>query len=185
MAIFGVGVVDVRGVKKTKELPKVDGKRRRKIVWVCPYYKRWIDMLRRCYAKNENKIRNTYENTIVCNDWHRFSNFKYWMENQDWEGKDLDKDILGDGDLYSPETCCFVPEAVNNFLLSYSSDKYTGVTHYGNRFYARHAGVNIGSFLTFDCARSSYIKHRNNRALEIAETLEGDVKVKFLEKCIV
>jgi hypothetical protein len=37
------------------------------------------------------------------------------MEKQDWQGKQLDKDLLGDGKLYSPKTCVFVSSRVNKF----------------------------------------------------------------------
>ncbi|MNQ56358.1 hypothetical protein D3C85_704790 [compost metagenome] len=56
-------------------------------------------------------------NSVVCEEWHLFSNFKAWMEQQDWEGKELDKDLIGDGTLYSPETCLFVDPDLNKFLL--------------------------------------------------------------------
>ena len=46
-----------------------------------------------------------------------FSNFKAWMEVQDWEGKQLDKDILfPDNKTYSEYTCVFVDQRVNSFL---------------------------------------------------------------------
>jgi hypothetical protein len=39
------------------------------------------------------------------------------MEKQDWEGKQLDKDILYPGNLeYGPEKCVFVSHAVNSFV---------------------------------------------------------------------
>jgi hypothetical protein len=37
------------------------------------------------------------------------------METTPWQGNELDKDILGDGRHYSPQTCCFVPKSVNMF----------------------------------------------------------------------
>jgi len=45
-----------------------------------------------------------------------FSNFKSWAEKQDWQHKQLDKDILGDGKLYSKDTCRFVESWLNNIL---------------------------------------------------------------------
>lgn len=40
------------------------------------------------------------------------------MIRQDWDGKDLDKDlrVLG-SKTYSPETCCFVRREVNNLVV--------------------------------------------------------------------
>ena len=44
--------------------------------------------------------------------------FKDWMENQDWEGNQLDKDLLFEGNkVYGPKTCVFVTRMVNNFTL--------------------------------------------------------------------
>lgn len=79
-------------------------------------YKRWWGILARCYTKNKKPKDAGYEDCTVCEEWLTFSNFKAWMETQDWEGKELDKDILGDGKLYSPETCCFITPKQNNFF---------------------------------------------------------------------
>jgi hypothetical protein len=39
------------------------------------------------------------------------------MEQQDWEGKQLDKDIIfPNNKVYSPETCAFVSRATNTFV---------------------------------------------------------------------
>ena len=38
------------------------------------------------------------------------------MVTQDWEGKQLDKDLLG-SKIYSTETCCFVPSWLNNIFI--------------------------------------------------------------------
>jgi hypothetical protein len=40
------------------------------------------------------------------------------MQGQDWEGKQLDKDLLIVGNkLYSPETCVFVSKITNTFTI--------------------------------------------------------------------
>ena len=44
---------------------------------------------------------------------------KKWMEQQDWHGKSLDKDIIAPrSKLYSPETCAFVLQATNLFVTA-------------------------------------------------------------------
>jgi len=72
---------------------------------VCPYYQKW-------HSKHP-----TYTGCTVCDEWLIFSYFKSWMERQDWIGKELDKDILAQGNgHYSPETCLFVSHAINSLL---------------------------------------------------------------------
>ena len=94
-----------------------NGKRVRKVVWSCKFYRTWSNMLNRCYNEKLQNVQPTYRGCSVCDEWLLFSNFKRWMETQDWEGKHLDKDVLVMGNkVYSPETCVFVSVEVNSFL---------------------------------------------------------------------
>lgn len=111
--VAGVGVndADYPVVRFGKD---INGKRNRE--WVCPFYKTWSAMLNRCYQKATNNEYSAYKDTTVCDDWHTFSNFKSWMERQDWEGKELDKDLLTDNNQYAPENCIFIPEWMNSLI---------------------------------------------------------------------
>ena len=89
-----------------------------KVIWKCPFYTRWLNMLTRCYYENYQKKYPSYKGCFVCEGWLRFSNFRAWMVQQDWEGKELDKDILIRGNkVYSPQRCVFVERMVNGFIL--------------------------------------------------------------------
>jgi len=84
---------------------------------VCVFYNTWTNMLERCYSPRLQAKYPTYIGCTVAEEWHLFSNFKSWMVSQDWEGKQLDKDILVPGNkLYSPETCVFVSKKVNTLF---------------------------------------------------------------------
>lgn len=85
---------------------------------VCPFYIKWASMINRVHNSEYKKKQPTYEGVEICGEWKHFSNFKRWMEQQDWDGMHLDKDLLGSGLLYSPETCCFVPQSINNLLTT-------------------------------------------------------------------
>jgi hypothetical protein len=79
----------------------------------------WKSMLQRCYSEAYQKHKPTYVGCTVVVDWHNFQNFAKWFEeNYDFSSKEplqLDKDILIKGNkIYSPETCCFVTNSVNN-----------------------------------------------------------------------
>lgn len=125
--VEGVGINDADYVLHTLDS---DGK-----FHMCPFYVRWKHVLHRCYSENLLKKYPTYIGCYVSEDWKTFSKFKSWMQKQPWQGNDLDKDILiFDNKLYSEETCVFVPEYLNKFLINrdkkVSASSMLGVTKY-------------------------------------------------------
>jgi hypothetical protein len=134
------GKIGNRGIKLTRGigindadypvfLRLEDGK-----VWHCPIYRHWSNMLTRCtsedgkysyeYVHNYNQ---RYIGVSLCDEWIPFMKFREWVLTQDWEGKQLDKDLLGDGTFYSPETCCFVPPVINMSVCRKSTKYLWGV----------------------------------------------------------
>ena len=104
--LYGVGVNDSDYV--------TDKRKNKKVIWKCPFYEKWTSMLTRCYSLKYHKRYPTYIGCSVCPEWHYFSKFRLWMELQNWKGMDLDKDLLVKGNqVYGPDTCCFVPAAIN------------------------------------------------------------------------
>lgn len=107
--LFGIGINDADyAVKKgARGAVKVN----------CKFYSVWADMLMRCYSEYYQSRNRSYIGSSVCNEWLTFSNFKKWMETQDWEGKELDKDLISFGNkVYSPENCLFIDKYVNTFF---------------------------------------------------------------------
>lgn len=95
--------------------PMMNGKRYND----CPYYTKWMSMLTRCYSDKLHQKNPTYRDATVCEEWLTFSVFKQWMEKQDWQGKELDKDIITPGNKhYAPEHCVFVSRALNQLLTT-------------------------------------------------------------------
>lgn len=97
-------------------------------------------MLSRCY--DENYIDpHLYEDSVVHEDWHCFQTFAQWyyneLSNLKYNGKSyLDKDVLGDGSIYSERFCCIVPPAINTIITQQHVGKYlTGVIKYSNGLY--------------------------------------------------
>jgi hypothetical protein len=117
--LYGFGINDANYVVQVKEtIGYVEGERRQRSIWRCHFYQKWVSMLERCYSKKYQERSPTYIGCTVCEDWLTFSNFKVWMEKQDWEDKQLDKDILFPGNKeYGPETCVFVSQQVNSFVI--------------------------------------------------------------------
>lgn len=115
--VFGAGINDAGYyVQKFETYGYVGGKRKQKQVWICPFYRAWKNMIKRCHYGKYQELYPTYAGCAVSEDWLTFTNFRAWMEKQEWEGKHLDKDLLFEGNkVYSPETCVFVSPLVNSF----------------------------------------------------------------------
>lgn len=83
-----------------------------------PQYTKWENMLARCYYPITSRY-SAYggRGVEVCDEWLNFQNFAKWFDDNYIDGWHLDKDILGDGMLYSPDVCRFVPQEINNVLV--------------------------------------------------------------------
>jgi hypothetical protein len=168
--IFGVGINDATYLVK----PLVEGKQQ-----TCKYYQTWVGMLERCYSPKLHNKHPTYSGCTTSMAWLRFSNFRKWMETQDWEGNHLDKDLLVQGNkVYSPETCLFVSRGLNNLL--YTCPVNRGLYKQGvswnprhNKFSASH-GVqgkkkHLGFFKTEEEASLTYRTFKYNHIIAIAQ----------------
>lgn len=131
-------------------------------------YSRWCQILKRGYCKDYKIKSPSYEHVTVCEEWHNFQNFaqwyyknwKPWMDNS-WH---LDKDLLvKENKVYSPETCAFVPQILNNLYLKsniLNKSLPLGVRFKNGKYksYISKNGVSrfLGYFLTEDEAFESY-----------------------------
>lgn len=177
---FGVGVNDADyNVFRTEN---------GKIVWRCPLHTVWYSMLSRCYSETRKKIQPTYRDVTVCKEWHSFTRFRAWMEAQDWEGKQLDKDILVLGNrVYSSTTCVFVDGAVNKFLTDcaaargewpigvwWSEEKQKFQSYCNNPFTKKREY--LGYFHCPNQAHDAWRKRKHQLACQLAD-LQTDQRV--------
>lgn len=181
--LYGVGVNDspeaVRIIRNGKRV-------------MCPYYQRWTNMLQRCYCRVYQKRNKAYKQHTVHPDWHKFSAFKSWMEQQDWEGMHLDKDALDPHNtVYSPSTCIFIPSEIN-MLLTYKGSrkgKYpVGVSRVGTKDKYRAAisiggqSIGLGTFGTPETAYEAYRDRKVEEIRRIATTISNTRLQRGLEK---
>jgi len=178
--VYGVGINDADyHVQEKITLGYENGKQRRKLVWVCPFYEKWQHMLRRCYSEKYQDKHPTYKGCSVCQEWLTFSKFRAWMEKQDWENKHLDKDILCPGNkVYSPETCVFVDQRVNLFITerNASRGKYMIGVHwciYKNRYLAKCSNgdgkqIYLGGFNSELEAHKTWLDYKLKLAYKLA-----------------
>lgn len=87
-------------------------------------YQHWRGMIKRCYDEESLKKSPCYRGCWVCEEWRYLSNFKRWFSENYVDGWAIDKDILMKGNrCYSPETCAFVPQAINSLFAGLKSKK--------------------------------------------------------------
>ena len=155
--IHGAGINDAWYV--------VSNKINNKLVF-CPFYQCWKSMITRCYSHNYQLSRPSYIDCSVVKEWLTFSNFRKWMETQDWQSKQLDKDILIAGNKeYGPNSCIFVSGEINNLMLDNAAargdlplgvhlDKCSGM--YVSMCHAGGSQEYLGKFITVDEAEYTY-----------------------------
>ena len=101
-------------------------------------YRSWTHMIHRAYGKVKTHFP-TYEGVEVCEEWRSFMAFRDWWICAHVQGWCMDKDILGNGKLYSPDTCLYIPQWLNKFMnISEASrgNSPIGTTKSGNGFNA-------------------------------------------------
>lgn len=151
------------------------------------YSRLWNKVLLRAYCEKNSTEHATYEDVEVCDEWLNFQNFAAWCDTQEFfntkddKGRSyhLDKDIITKGNkIYSPDTCCFVPQYVNKLLSKRDKmrgEYLVGVTYEkkcsryiaGMSVFGKHK--HIGSFDTEFEAFQAYKKAKEAYIKEVAE----------------
>lgn len=104
--VCGVGVNDADyNVRQRK-----DGKS-----YLCAAYSAWHGILHRAYSIKCHKRQPTYSDVTVCDEWKYFTAFRAWWLEHHIDGWQIDKDLLSDGKIYSPQSCLYVPSWLNKF----------------------------------------------------------------------
>ena len=159
----------------------------------------WHSMLERCYSDECQKKNPTYKGCTVCSEWHIYSNFKKWYNDNYYEiGTErmaLDKDILVKGNkTYSPDTCVFVPQNINTLFTKCNKarGKYPiGVTFNKNKnkytvfcniFYnAKSKLKHLGYYNTIEDAFNAYKEFKEKRIKQVADYYKDKIPDKLYE----
>lgn len=162
-------------------------------------YIAWSNMMKRCYDDKYKETRKSYQDCSVCEEWHNYSNFKKWYEENYYQIENetmcLDKDILVRGNkVYSPENCVFVNNRINCLILDNKSKKSkypTGVTKVGNKFSARIRKGNkdrvreeLGLYETVEEAFEVYKKEKEKYIKEVAKEYKQIIPKKLYDALI-
>lgn len=133
------------------------------------------------------KKHPTYQEVVVCEEWHNFQNFaKWYYENYyevNGERMELDKDILyKNNKVYSPETCFIVPQRINNLFVKTNAKRGScpiGVHEHKNGTYVVQCEFNkerkryLGCYQTKEEAFYVYKHEKEKYIKEVAEEYKG------------
>lgn len=154
----------------------------------------WGDMIKRCYDEKQLKKRPSYIGVTVCDEWLCYANFKEWYDKNIYEIKDerihLDKDILIKGNkVYSPETCIFVPQRINNLFREFNNNEFPTLEERSNGTFAIRVRMNgkskrISGFETKEKAEECYFKEKRQIIKEIAEEYKDKIPNKLYNRLI-
>lgn len=168
-SVYGVGYVGVGRFGEGKS----------KII-----YRAWLGMLRRCYDDTWQKSHPSYIGCSVDNKWHDLQAFGAWAEERVFDGCQLDKDIITDGNrIYSESECSFVPGYINNIILdkSVGTGSYPKGVHFhkGTSKYKAQISIDgrpkhIGLYATPEEAHFNYLLHKHDYVLSKASEYRFD-----------
>lgn len=154
----------------------------------------WISMLRRCYSKDEGL--KSYCDSYASYEWLSCAKFfedirgviNYEMLFNGWH---LDKDVLSEGvGKYSKNTCCIIPQEINNLLIKSSrknSTLPTGVYKRKNRdIYVSSLSIEgnpvyLGSFKDPTDAFNAYKKAKETYIKQVANKWKGKIDNRVYE----
>jgi len=177
--VCGIGINDANYAVH----PTVNGKKIK-----CPFYGAWKDMLSRCYDPKYQARYPSYIGCSVVPEWWSFMTFRAWMVERDWQGRELDKDLLFPGNkVYSSTTCVFISSGLNRFTLDRGADRGEwpiGVCldEQSGKFRARCRNPftdkreHLGYFTCPDAAHEAWRARKHELSLQIA-ALHADPRI--------
>jgi hypothetical protein len=161
---------------------------------VTDQYWSWHGILRRSYDEKFHNRQPSYKVCEVDKYWHNFQNFCKWFNRNyysvEGERMSLDKDILIKGNkIYSPESCIFVPQRINNLFLKRDinrGDFPLGV-RYDKKSKKYHSScaigkgesIHLGRFETADEAFFKYKQFKENYIKEVANDYKDKIPPKL------
>lgn len=141
---------------------------------------------------------DAYLDVEICEDWLEpntgRANFIEWSIGQ-WkqgylhEGFELDKDIVGNSKIYSPDHCCFVPHEINAFFIgtgindpyviskgAYLNYKGEWSFHWDGKGYATYCDNEMDTF-------EEFLMKRRDKLLGMVYKYQRKIRPDVIERC--
>ena len=163
--VYGFGITDIQNVTLDYH----------------QHYITWKHLLERCFSGKYHERYPTAKAFSIEEEWLTFSNFKDWMEQQNWNKNYINKNIIYKNcKHYSKDTCLFVPKHLNTLFTfpdTKSKDLPIGVHHskdkkwYISRITKFGKTYTIGRYKTVNLALKEYNKEKIKYIEELIQTI--------------
>ena len=164
-------------------------------------YRRWFNMLHRCYSENYAEKRPSYAGCIVSEEFKDFQFFAEWCNSQigfHMQGWHLDKDLLSEKGckMYSTNNCVFLPQNLNVLLtkreakrgkhpigVSYHKDVKMFLSNCndgdGNSEYLGQFDNSLDAFLAYKKRKEYLIKTLANQYKDVIDPRAYEALMKY------
>lgn len=151
-------------------------------------YRKWHNMLARCYNSKIHEYKPYYEPCTVSEEWHNYSNFREWFRQNNIEGRkfDLDKDLLIQGNtVYGSDTCALITHYANTIFedrgikTNIVQDQHTGL--YDTSMSILGKRKEIGSFEKEEKAQRELLAFKKQFIIKYARKNRNRVPNKVYE----
>ena len=139
-----------------------------------------------------------YKDVTICAEWETYEGFLEWFNSNEFSNyRDelgnfyvLGKDVLGsERRLYSPETCAFIPQQLNNMFRRKSSSMKSGVQYLSRQKNPYRAYINynrkhihLGYYSTEDEAHSKFLEARKDCLKNFLEVHSGRLDARVVDR---
>lgn len=154
-------------------------------------YNTWMAMKQRCHSNSLHLKHPSYNDCYICEEWLDFQVFSKWFDENYIENYQLDKDLLIKGNkLYSPNTCCFIPQEINLCIIHpYKKRELPlGVYKHHNKFVAHikedKQSKYLGIFCSIQEASDCYTYHKKIQLKKLAVKYKGKISSKVYRALI-
>lgn len=153
-----------------------------------PEYAVWRAMIARCYAESQKEMYKAYNGvSTMCAEWLNFQNFAAWYEENKYEVEGrlhIDKDIKYPGNkLYSPYHCILIPQRINMIFTNKENKRGlpNGIIKEYNKYYAKYADHDLGSYESLEKAYSVYAKAKKEAIVNVANEYKNIIPAHVYE----
>lgn len=152
------------------------------------------NMVTRATNPNYKNRYPTYSNVTLCSKFSDFQYFAKWCNTQKGFGNIgwcLDKDVISDSQVYSENTCVFIPPLINSYFATSKVKRelplgvsWSSSENCYKAYCSQLNGKNktLGRFEFIEDAANAYIKYKSSLAKDLISLYKDELDNRVISK---